>query len=141
MGLGRRLSPRAKAHVGLTVLDASVLVAALDADDALHGRASRALVERLAGDVVLPATAYAEALVRPAAVGTVPVVDEFLDRASIRVQPTDRLVAAAAAMLRATHRIGLNDALVIATGDVLGADEVLTADRRWRGVSERVTLV
>jgi predicted nucleic acid-binding protein len=51
-------------------------------------------------------------------------------------------IAETAAELRAHHRaLRLPDAVVIATGDVLGADAVLTGDARWRRVSRRVRVI
>ena len=44
--------------------------------------------------------------------------------------------------LRAAHRaLRLPDALVLATGDVMEADVVLTCDARWGAWSERVEVV
>jgi len=53
--------------VALTVLDAGVVIAVLDAADGHHAAARAALSEALArGDeLVLPASAYAESLVGP----------------------------------------------------------------------------
>jgi hypothetical protein len=50
----------------LTIVDASVVVAALEHNDAHHEAASDALTESAAaGSVLLPASAYAESLVHP----------------------------------------------------------------------------
>jgi predicted nucleic acid-binding protein len=126
--------------VGLTVLDAGVVIALLDAADAHHAAAVAALrIARDRGDVlVLPASAYAECLVSPQRRGpdAVAVVDRFLDALPVRVEPADRTIAAAAAALRATHGTALRlpDGLVIATAIVLGADRILTTDAGWPAV-------
>ena len=54
---------------------------------------------------------------------------------------TDR-VAEDAADLRARHpELRLPDALVVATGTVLGADEVLTGDVAWRRFGKTITVL
>jgi predicted nucleic acid-binding protein len=122
--------------VGLTVLDAGVLIGVLDASDAHHGAARRALAAaRERGDrLVVPASAYAEILVGPAAAGPqqVQTVDEFLARLPATVEAITPDMARRAAHLRARHRrLRLPDALVIATAEALGADVLLTTDHEW----------
>jgi predicted nucleic acid-binding protein len=123
--------------VGLTVLDASILIAVLDADDAHHGAARAGLAARLEqGDsFVVPVTAYAEALVGALAQGeqAVQTVDAFIDALPARIEPATELIGREAARLRATYgtRLKLPDAFVIATGIQLAADRVLTADGGW----------
>lgn len=133
--------------MGLTVLDAGVVIALLDAADAHHAAAVasvRIALDR--GDVlVLPASAYAECLVSPhrRGLGAVAVVDRFLDALPARVEPADRSIAASAAALRATHGTALRlpDALVIATALVLGADRILTTDAGWPAVAVPVEVL
>lgn len=127
--------------MGLTVLDAGVVIALLDASD-VHYAAAVASVRmaRDRGDVlVLPASAYAECLVAPNRRGAdaVAVVDRFLDALPARVEPADRAIAATAAALRATHGTALRlpDGLVIATAIVLGADRIVTTDAGWPAVA------
>ncbi len=123
--------------MGLTVLDAGVLIAALDATDAHHAASVAALrAARQAGDgIVLPASAYAEALVGPSRRGAeaVATVDDFVDALPAAVEPVSREVAREAAGLRARHgrSLRLPDALVLATAVVVGADLVLTTDAEW----------
>ena len=125
--------------MGLTVLDAGVVIAGLDADDAHHAAAADALTAaRNRGDsFVLPASAYAETLVRPAGRGaaTVARVDSALDAMVIVVADADRTIARRAATLRARHpSLRLPDALVIATAIELEADHLLTTDQRWKAL-------
>ncbi len=125
--------------MGLTVLDAGVVIAGLDAGDALHAAAAAALgVARARGDsFTLPASAYAEILVRPAAQGaeTVERADRALDSMAITVAPADRSIARGAAGLRARYpRLRLPDALVIATALGLDADHLLTTDQQWKAL-------
>ena len=123
--------------MGVAVLDSGVLIAVLDADDAHHGAAREALTDlRERGEVmVLPASVYAEALVGPMArgEGAVEVVDDFVARLPLSIEPMTVDVARVAARLRARHggRLRLPDALVVATAEVLAADVLITTDRDW----------
>jgi len=123
--------------MGLSVVDAGVVIAGLDARDAHHAAASRAFeAARDRGDAfVLPASAYAEILVRPAARGEAIVarLDAALDALPAAVADATRDIARRAATLRARHAsLRLPDALVIATAVELDADHLLTTDRRWK---------
>jgi uncharacterized protein with PIN domain len=93
--------------VGLTVLDAGVVIAILDASDVHHMAAADAVrTARERGDtLVLPASAYAECLVSPYRRGpeAVVVVDSFVDALPARVEPAGRALASAAAELRARY--------------------------------------
>jgi predicted nucleic acid-binding protein len=132
--------------VGLTILDAGVIIGVLDASDPHHEAAARLLSAAVAeGDeLAVPASAYAEALVRPARQGPPArrVVDEFLADLAADVEPITRQAAARAAELRATHggRLRLPDALVVATAIHLNADRILTTDRGWPKLAIRVDL-
>jgi predicted nucleic acid-binding protein len=134
--------------MGLTVLDAGVVIAALDSDDVHHVAAVEALRDALGrGDhLVLPVSAYAESLVGPSRRGadTVATLDAFLDALPATVEPATREIARRAASLRAAHGRGLRlpDALVLATATAAGAGLVLTTDAGWpdAGVAVRVIL-
>ena len=127
----------------LSVLDASVLIALLDESD-LARPVARAAVQRSRAehDIVIPMTAFSESIVAPyrrsrrdgeraeaalAALGTLAEVTGE--------------VASRAAQLRAARNIKLPDALVLATAIQAAADQILTLDRRWRGVDPRVQLL
>ena len=122
--------------MGLTVLDAGVVIALLDASDVHHAVAATALREaRDRGDeFVIPVSAYADCLVSPSRSGpaAIATVDGFLDGLPARVEPATRVIGAAAS-LRGAHgpSLRLPDALVVATAIVLAADRVITADARW----------
>ena len=123
--------------MGLTVLDAGVVIAILDASDVHHAAAAAAVTSaRESGDtLVLPSSAYAECLVSPYRRGhdAVAVVDQFVDALPARVEPATRAIASSAAELRARHAgaLRLPDALVVATALDLGADRLITTDTRW----------
>ena len=123
--------------MALTVVDAGILIAVLDAADAHHAAAGAALrAARARGDrIVVPVSAYAEAMVRPSAAGPAAQdrLDRFLDDLAADVEPATRSIGRRAAELRAAHgsRLRLPDALVLATARALAADLVLTTDSRW----------
>lgn len=119
----------------MIVVDAGVIVAALDATDAHHDASVAALRESLeGGTLVLPASAYAECLVWPFRAGdhAVANAEALIDTLPATVVPADRTIARTAARLRSLHgTLRLPDALVIATAIELGADRILTTDRGW----------
>ena len=130
--------------MALVVLDASVLIAFHESNDAHHDSARAAVAASAGDDLILPATAYAEVLVWP--LRRTPArgadVDETLDDLGVYVAPLTREIARAAAALRARRpSLRLPDAAVIATGEVLDAARVLTADASWRRVSRRVAVI
>jgi predicted nucleic acid-binding protein len=129
--------------VALVVLDASVFIAFRSRDDAHHEGALAAMTTFGEEDLVLPASAYSEALVEPSQRGgrVLARAKALIAELPIRVQPIDTEIAERAAVLRGKQRVRLPDALVLATGDVLGAEVVLTADRRWRKLSTRVHVI
>lgn len=115
------------------MLDASVVIAHLDPADALHQQATAALIEHADDDLRLPASAYAEALVDPARKGRLDEARERIASLELRLAPVDGEVAERAAGVRAREpALRLPDALVIACGETLEADAILTADRRWQ---------
>jgi predicted nucleic acid-binding protein len=122
--------------VGLTVVDAGVVIGYLDAEDPHHAAASRALRAAWSRHdrLVLPASVYAEVLVGPFRKGpkAVAAVHDLVRRLPFEIVPLDVDLAATAAALRARHRsLKLPDALVIATAGQLDADQLLTTDRGW----------
>jgi predicted nucleic acid-binding protein len=124
------------------VLDASVVIALLDPDD-LHHTAAVDLVDVHADEtLVLPASAYAETLVRPAQHGQLKQARERIARLGLDVHPIDVAVAEGAATMRARiPALRLPDALVLACADLIDAESVWTADARWAKHSDRVVLL
>lgn len=127
--------------MGVTHLDAGVVIGLLDSADAHHGSATSTLVAaQQAGDrLAMAASAFAECLVGPArrgpaAVGT---VDELFARLPIDIVELDADIARVAAELRSRHRsLRLPDALVIATAARSSAGRLVTTDRRWPAASK-----
>jgi predicted nucleic acid-binding protein len=125
----------------LIVLDASVAIAALSADDAHHNAAMNALAGARDDDLVLAATTRAEILVGPARVGgeTLTAARDFAD--GCETVPVSAAVADDAAALKAHHRgLSLPDAIALVVAEMIDADSVWTFDRRWRDVHQRVTI-
>jgi predicted nucleic acid-binding protein len=130
--------------VALVVLDASVIIAFLDPDAALHDAAVEALTEHQHDELLIPWSVYAEILVAPYRRGSEAVteVEAFLADFAIRIEALTPAIARAAAQLRSASRsLRLPDALVLATADELEADSVLTGDESWARINGRVTLI
>lgn len=129
--------------MALVVLDASVVIAFLTGGDTKHEAAVAALTALQAEELVISASTLAEILVGPYRAGSRAerIVDGFVaDR--LRVEPVSVEIARKSARLRAgSQTLRLADALVIATGEFLGATAILTADRAWAGSSRRVRVI
>jgi predicted nucleic acid-binding protein len=123
--------------MGLTVIDAGILIGFFDESDAHHLGAKRELANaRQRGDqIAVPASALAEALVSPARHGesSITAILEFSQRLPLVVAELDIETAVVAARLRARHgqKLKLPDALVIATAIQRGAGALVTTDRGW----------
>jgi predicted nucleic acid-binding protein len=125
----------------LIVLDASVAIAALSADDAHHDAAVDALAGAGDDDLVLAATTRAEILVGPARVGgkVLTAARDFAD--GCETVPVSAAIADDAAELKARHRgLSLPDAIALVVAQIIDADAVWTFDRRWRDVHQRVAI-
>lgn len=121
--------------MGIALLDSSVVIAALNRDDALHLAASHAVRSgRDRHALATSALTHAEVLVGPLRAGpaAVEVVERFA--AQTRVLDVSPGIARLAAELRATRGLGLPDAVIVATGLRHQADVILTGDARWKGI-------
>lgn len=97
---------------------------------------------RSEADAVISAITYAELMVGALRGQTAERLEDLLRRFPIQVWPVSEAVALTGARLRSRHVfLKLPDALIIATGEVIGAEAVLTADRRWAKVAPRVRLI
>ena len=116
------------------VLDSSVLIAYLAADEAVSPVARVIVDDYVRGernDAVLSTLAVGEILVRPHREGTArSVAFEILDMPGLTIRSVDFLVAAEAARMRAESTLRLPDAIVLATGIMAGAMYLVTNDRR-----------
>ncbi|MEM8905708.1 MAG: PIN domain-containing protein [Actinomycetota bacterium] len=126
--------------MGLTHLDAGVVIGFLDPGDLHHSTASQ-LVRTVAGEgdrLAMSASVLAETLVGPFRRGpaAVDLVHRFVATVPVDVVPMTAEIAATAAGLRASHpSLRLPDALVIATAADGGADRLATTDRGWPGAA------
>lgn len=131
--------------MGLTLIDSSVVIGWIYADDALHDACVDAVDAEVAArrPLAISTIAWAEVLTGadgdPTARGA---AEEFLVDAKVRMLDVDRPTAERAADLRRQHRSGARarlpvaDAIILATGAVhADIERVLTADARWRDVS------
>ncbi len=122
--------------MGLTHLDAGVIIGFLDSADAHHAAATASLARALDdGDgLAMAASAYAECLVGPArrSEQAIQIVKDTFDRLPIEIVDLSPAIAMEAARLRARHRsLRLPDALVIATSITARVDQLVTTDGRW----------
>jgi predicted nucleic acid-binding protein len=128
--------------MGLTLIDAGVLIGFLDGNDAHHGGARRQLNEALdrRDPLAIPASAFAEALVAPSGAGAsaVQAVCDLVERIPLVVLDVDVGIALVAADVRARwgQKLRLPDALVVATAIRLGAEVLVTTDRRWPSAAD-----
>jgi predicted nucleic acid-binding protein len=126
--------------VGLTLLDSTVIVGFLDADDALH-EVSAAKIRELLKERALVASvvSYAEVMtgVELAHHPRDPVV-AFFEALIGELLPVDRAVADRAASIRGRRRtLRMPDALILATADLHPEiDTVLCADGDWSKVKD-----
>lgn len=129
--------------MGLAVVDASVLIAFLDATDGHHA-AARAALDRARSkhQLVASAIAYAEVLVGAyrSSPKALRAAQRFFEE-TVRVEPLSSAMARRAAEIRAKHNVRLADAMILATATELGADQTLTADASWKKMGPRVTVI
>lgn len=132
----------------MILLDSTVIVGFLDADDALH-EATVARFKEIVGSHPLAASviSYAEVMTG-VALGHHPGerVEGFFDTFVKHLLPVEKPVAARASELRGTRRsLPMPDALILATADLHPEVEtVLCADGDWpkvKGLSCRVELL
>lgn len=125
--------------MGLILLDSTVIVGFLDADDALHEVSVTRLRELTAlHPLATSVVSYAEVMTG-AELGhhSAERVDGFFDALVRDLLPVDRDVAARASKIRGQRRsLPMPDALILATADLHGEiDTVLCADSDWPKVS------
>jgi predicted nucleic acid-binding protein len=120
------------------VLDSAAIVAFLDRDDALHGRADKAIRRLISGHrFYASAVTFSEVLT-----GAYldhqdeAIVRGFFDELVAEVLPVDAATAERAARLRADRKaLRMPDALILATADELPEVEmILTGDAEFKAV-------
>lgn len=131
--------------MGLTLIDSSVVIGWIYADDALHAACVDAVDAEVAArrPLAISALAWAEVLTEAGGDRKARVAaEEFLVDAKARMLDVDRATAERAADLRRRHRSGARarlpvaDAIILATGAVhADIERAVMADARWRDVS------
>jgi len=122
------------------VLDASVLIAHLDAQDALHERAEEVL-RALAGDPFAASVlTLAEVLVRPAQVERLEEAEHALRRLAVLPVPVPADAAPRLARLRVGTGLRLPDCCVLLAAQDAAAAGVATFDARLAEQAARLGL-
>lgn len=114
----------------MIVLDASVLIAHLDARDGLHDRATQALLSVAATPLGASPLTVAEILVGPARAGRRDEAVGALRTIGIAEIPLPTDASTRLAELRARSGLKLPDCCVILAAETAPADAVLTFDER-----------
>jgi toxin FitB len=114
------------------VVDASVLIAHLNADDSCHSRAEAALLQTVGHPLAASSITLAEILVGPVRAGRLDVARAALgildvEEVPIRVGAAERLAG-----LRAATGLKLPDCCVLLAAQEVHADAVLTFDDQLR---------
>jgi predicted nucleic acid-binding protein len=121
------------------ILDASVLIGLLDTADAHHSSSVKdtEAADQAGRQLLIPASAYSEALVAFARVGRIRDAREAIAAMGLIVTSLTATIAEQAAELRARHeRLRLPDAIVLATARELDG-ELLSYDRRLAQIARK----
>ena len=121
------------------ILDASVLIGLLDTADAHHDQAIQdtEAADRTGRPLLVPASAYSEALVAFARANRLEDAREAIAAMGPTVTPLTATIAERAAELRARHeRLRLPDAIVLASAHELSG-ELLSYDRTLARLARR----
>lgn len=120
-------------------LDTNVFVYLLE-DVAPFAARSQALVDAVEArrvSAVLASIGLAEVLTGPARSGDGALLERYADElrsmAGLRIESLSADIAVDAAIIRGSRRIGLADAIHLATARAAGATAFITNDRRLRG--------
>lgn len=119
---------------GVIVLDASVLIAYLDADDSQHA-AAETLLAREIDDLAANPLTLAEVLVVPVRDNRLDLVLSVLRDLAIEAPPFPADAAVRLAQLRATTRLKMPDCCVLLTAEDAGA-RVASFDARLAQAAE-----
>lgn len=114
----------------MIVLDASVLIAHFDRDDAGHDRARAWLLETAEQPLAASAITLAEVLVAPARGGRLDTAHAALRDLGVGEVPVPAGAAERLAALRADTGLKLPDCCVLLAAQEVAADAVLTLDHR-----------
>lgn len=114
---------------GVIVLDASVLIAYLDAEDVHHAAAEELLVRAIDDDLAANSLTLAEVFVRPAQDGRLNLVREVLGDLEVRELPFPVDSAVRLAQIRASTGLKMPDSCLLLTAEEAAAS-VASFDER-----------
>ena len=120
----------------MIVLDASVLIAHLDASDAHHEPATELLVNTAGETLGASALTLAEVFVGPARAGTIDVARAALAAMSIETVRFNDDAAIRLAVLRANSGVRLPDCCVLLAAETTHADVATFDDKLARAATE-----
>jgi predicted nucleic acid-binding protein len=120
---------------GVIVLDASVLIAYLDADDSQHAAAETLLAREIDDDLAANPLTLAEVLVVPVRDNRLDLVLSVLRDLEVEAPPFPADAAVRLAQLRATTRLKMPDCCVLLTAEDAGA-RVASFDARLAQAAE-----
>ncbi len=120
----------------MMVLDASVLIAHLDADDAHHQRATALLFDTVDEQLVTSPLTLAEVLVGPARAGRADLVEGALRELGVGVVPLDNGAPRHLAELRVRTQLRLPDCCVLLAARMAGGYVATFDDRLHRAAVE-----
>jgi len=121
---------------GLIVLDATVMIAHLDATDAHHDRASALLVAAASEAFMASPLSLAEVLVGPTRAGRLADAVAALEELGVRAVSLDDDAPSRLATLRSETGLRLPDCCVLLAGEQVGA-AVATFDERLGSAASR----
>ena len=125
----------------MIVLDASVLVAQLEADDRHHDRAAGALLAAADEELAATTIILAEVLVGPARHGRLEVGQALLRDLGVVELPLASDAGSRLAALRALTGLRLPDCCVLLAAQEAGAHAIVTFDDRLAREARRLGLV
>lgn len=125
----------------MIVLDACVLIAYLDGEDAHHERAEALLAREIDEDLAINPLTLAEVLVVPARANRLTEVSAVLDELDVRELPFPAGAGAALARLRSETGLKMPDCCVLLAVDQAGARLASFDDRLGRIARRRATVV
>jgi predicted nucleic acid-binding protein len=118
----------------MIVVDASVIIALLDANDAHHARAAEVL-DDVRDPLAASALTIAEVLVGPASAGRLAAARSALATLEIAAVPIDADAAPRLAELRVQTGLKLPDCSVLLAAEIVAASTLVTFDDRLRRVA------
>lgn len=122
------------------VLDANVLIAHLDARDALHARATQLLAAGAGEPFAASVLTLAEVLVGAARAARLPAAEAALGDLGVRALPIAEGAAGRLAHLRASTGLRLPDCAVLLAAQDAGAAAIATFHERLAREAERLGL-